>query len=335
MAYSEFPNEIRAEARATWHRYIDFTAPFRPELFRYCRRLTGDVWDAEDLVQEAMVRGFAVLGQVHRQIENPRGYLLRIATNLWVDTFRRRAAETKALAAHRDDSELGIKPAVDPAELREAGSRLLQALAPRERAALLLREVFEISLDEIAGMLGTSIGAVKAALHRGRNRLDEPARSASRSAPSAALVDRFVQRLNARDLPGLLALMLDTAEVEERGNLFEVGRKEFSTAGSWLWQAVHVHADAPESLRPPRFVNERAVYQGEPMLVAFLEHGDARLLMAVARFEEQDGRISRIRAYNFSPQVIQEVGADLGVAAGFVPYRFPTLAPGRYPTENN
>jgi hypothetical protein len=46
--------------------------------------------------------------------------------------------------------------------------------------------------------------------------------------------------------------------------------------------------------------------------------------MAVARFEEDAGRIVRIRAYNFSPEVLNEVGKELGLAAGFVPYRFPT-----------
>ena len=65
MADAEFPNQIRDEARAAWHRYVDFLTPFRPELYKYCRRLTNDVWDAEDLVQDTMVRGFGVLGQVH------------------------------------------------------------------------------------------------------------------------------------------------------------------------------------------------------------------------------------------------------------------------------
>ena len=51
--------------------------------------------------------------------------------------------------------------------------------------------------------------------------------------------------------------------------------------------------------------------------------------MAVVRFEEEGERISRIRAYNFSPEVIQEVGAELGLTAGFVPYRFPAPVPGQ------
>jgi hypothetical protein len=59
------------------------------------------------------------------------------------------------------------------------------------------------------------------------------------------------------------------------------------------------------------------------LMLGFMVHDDLKLLTAVARFEEESGRIARIRAYNFSPEVIQEVGAELGIAAGFVPYRFP------------
>jgi hypothetical protein len=107
--------------------------------------------------------------------------------------------------------------------------------------------------------------------------------------------------------------------------LMEVGRKEFESKGSWLWQAVHVHPDLPAELRPPKFVNERAILMGEPTLLGFMVQGDSKLLMAVVRIEEEDGQISRIRAYNFSPEVIQEVAADLGIMAGVVPYRFPTV----------
>jgi RNA polymerase sigma-70 factor, ECF subfamily len=330
MAEPEFPNQIRDAARAAWHRYIDFLTPFRPQLYKYCRRLTGEVWDAEDLAQDTMLRGFGVLSHVHRTIDNPRAYLIRIATNLWLDAIRQRTSEVRALALKGDEPRSDIEPTPDPAAVRDAAARLIQTLAPQERAALVLKEVFDMSLGETAEMLGTSLGAVKAALHRGRSHLEESreSRPSRRPIPSATLVDRFVERLNASDLPGLLALMLDTATVDMPGNLMEVGRKEFENKGSWLWQAVHVHPDMPAELRPPKFFNERATFKGEPILLGFLVHGDSKLLMAVVRFEEEDGRISRIRAYNFSPDVIQELGADLGLTAGFVPYRFPAPVPG-------
>jgi RNA polymerase sigma-70 factor (ECF subfamily) len=324
---NDFPKQIRDETRAAWHSYIDFFVPFRPELFRYCRRLTGDVWDAEDLVQDTMLKGFGVLGRVN-SVENPPGYLVRIATNLWLDAVRRQQAAERATQREHNE-QVTSQPKADPAEVREAAAALMHLLGPQERAAFLLKEVFDMSLEQIAEVLATSVGAVKAALHRGRKRLDATAPTATRRpAPSARLVDRFVERLNAADLRGLLALMLDSATIDMVGNLVEVGRKQFEAKGSWLWQAVNVHPDMPPELRPPKFLNERAMVHGEPMMLGFIEHGNAKILMAIARFEETDGRIARIRSYNFNPEVLQEVGGELGYTVGQVPYRFPTPAPG-------
>ena len=327
MTENDFPKQIRDEARAAWHSYIDFFMPFRPELFRYCRRLTGDVWDAEDLVQEAMLNGFGVLGRVN-SVANPRGYLVRIATNLWLDAARRRGAAERAAERERNE-QVTNQPQPDPAEVREAAATLMHVLGPQERAAFLLKDIFDMSLEQIAEVLATSVGAVKTALHRGRSRLDTTPRTpARRPAPSARLVDRFVERLNAADLQGLLALMLDSATIDMVGNLLEVGRKQFEAKGSWLWQAVNVHPDMPPELRPPKFLNERVILHEEPMMLGFIVHGNAKILMAIARFEEMDGQIARIRSYNFNPEVLHEVGGELGYTVGQVPYRFPTPAPG-------
>jgi RNA polymerase sigma-70 factor (ECF subfamily) len=325
MADLALPDELRAGAQRGWARYVDQLAPFRPDLHRYCRRLTGDLWDAEDLVQETVLRGFATLGQVHQTIANPRGYLVRIATRLWIDALRRRETETRRAAEWAGPA---VAPTPDrAAEAREAAGAALQRLAPQERAALVLKEVFEMSLEEIAEMLSTSVGAVKAALHRARERsgaaLDTPS---ARPAPSAALVDRFVERLAASDLPGLLALMLDGASVEEYGGVLEVGRAQFEKQGTWLWQSVHVHPDLPPDVRPPKWVNERAVFRGEPVMLSFDPVAEGGPLMGVARFEEEDGRIARLRSYIFCPETLREVAAELGLRTGPPFYRFPFLA---------
>jgi RNA polymerase sigma-70 factor, ECF subfamily len=193
-----------------------------------------------------------------------------------------------------------------------------------------------MSLDEIAEALVTSVGAVKTALHRGRKRLDRAKDldevamdSVRRRAASPALVERFVERLNASDLPGLLDLILDTATVEEVGNLLEVGRQQFQEKGSWLWHAVNVHPDLPSDLRPPKYVNEGAILDDEPLMLGFMALPDAKFLMAVARFEEAEGKIARIRSYNFNPEVLKEVAERLGLVAGQAPYRFPMADLGR------
>jgi RNA polymerase sigma-70 factor (ECF subfamily) len=184
-----------------------------------------------------------------------------------------------------------------------------------------------MSLREIAEVLATSVGAVKTALHRGRQRLREPP-PVRRRVASTALVDAFVRRLDASDLEGLLALMLDTSCVEMPGALLEVGRSDFERKGSWLWQAVNVHPDLPPEVRPPKWENERVVFRGEPIVLGFMPLPDGRVLQGITRFEEEEGKIARIRSYCFTPETAAEVAEELGLKVGWIPYRFPTISEG-------
>jgi RNA polymerase sigma-70 factor, ECF subfamily len=272
-----------------------------------------------------LLRGFATLGSIHGNITNPRGYLTRIATNIWLDAQRRRHAEAASLALEIPSPESSH---VEASDVRHAGAALFERLAPQERAALVLKDVFDLSLKETAEMLSTSEGAIKAALHRGRERLKEE-KSTRRRAASTALVDEFVKRLGASDLNGLLDLMLDTATIEMPGALLEVGRAEFERKGSWLWQAVNVHPDLPPEMRPPKWTNERVIFGDEPIVLGFMPLPDGRVLQGITRFEEAGGRISKIRSYCFSPEAAQEIADRLGLKVGWIPYRFPTPAPGK------
>jgi RNA polymerase sigma-70 factor (ECF subfamily) len=289
-------------------------------LHAYCRKLTGDLWDAEDLVQDTMLKGFATLGIVTGAVANPQAYLARIATNLWIDTQRRRAAEGRALALEM--SSVGAAEAPDRSEVRDAGARLLESLAPQERAAVVLKDVLDMSLMEIAAMLGASEGAVKAALHRGRTRLTEEPPIARRKA-SPELVKRFIRALDAYDLPGLLALMLDSGRIDMSGVLLENGREEFSRPGGWLSHSVNPHADLPAAQRPPKWTNEYVVFRGEPIILHFMPPPFGHTLQAMTRFEEEDGKVARVRSYCFSPETVAEVAAALGLTVGGIFYQFP------------
>jgi RNA polymerase sigma-70 factor (ECF subfamily) len=305
----EISDELRLGAQRAWARYVDALAPFRPELHGYCRALTGDLWDAEDLVQDTVLKGFATLGSVLGPIRDSRAYLVRIATHFYIEGMRRGALE-----AERGSSE---------------GSPLdaqLRSLAAQERAALVLSERFALGPEEIAEHVSLSAGTVRAAQLRGRERVPAPP-AARRAVPSRALVDRFVARLAARDLPGLRALMHEGATVEEVGNLAEMGRPEFAREGSALWHAVPRHPEIPVQMQPSAWRNERVLFRGEPLVVAFDAVAADHPLMGIARFEECEGRIARIRSYVFCPETLREVAAELGVSVGPALYRFP-LPPG-------
>ena len=321
------PGAMQDDVRGAWHRYIDLTAPLRPALHGYCRRLTGNLWDAEDLVQDTLLRGFGFLGHVHHEIQNPRAYLLRAATNLWIDTVRRREREAAALGAGA--AEPGTKVS-SPGAARDVGTALLQRLAPQERAAVVLKELFDASLDEIALVLGTSVGAVKSALHRGRARLRETEDGTvpQRPRPSAALVDRFVAAYNAGDKAGLIALMLDGGQVENVGCGMEFGRDQFPRDDGWFHRAVYGHPEWPAEFHYEAARLERALYEGEPIALGLVVRRGREALEQVLRIEESDDGIARLRGYAFCPETMREIGEALGLRVRTGLYRYPTPAPG-------
>ena len=323
MEKLEITDGVRNTSRKAFHDFVDLLVPFRPELHRYCRKLTGDIWDAEDLVQDTLLKGFAALGMVQGSIENPRGYLIRTATNLWIDTQRRRVTEVRVMEKETAAATANVAAPSDTSGVRNAAAKLIDMLAPQERAAIVLKDVFDMSLGECARILSTSENSVKAALHRGRTRLKDEAAPRARKA-SRALVEKFVKCLDASDLPGMLALMLDTGSIDMAGALQEVGRAEFERKGSWLWQSVNVHPDLPKEMRPPKWQNEIVAFRGEFIVLGFLP--EPRVLQGITRFEEEAGRIARIRSYCFSPETAAEVAAELGLKLGWIPYRFPTMS---------
>ena len=329
MSEVETPDTLRDDLCTAWHRYIDMLVPLRPALYSYCRRLAGNVWDADDLAQDTLLRAFGQWGVTYPPIRNPRAYLLRTATNVWIDTLRRRETEARVSVASPDDTARANPEA--SSDVRDAGYRLLQRLSPQERAAVVLKEVFDMSLEEIAELLATTTGAVKAALHRGRGRLREPegAAASRRPLPSPELLDRFIERYNAKDVKGLVALMLDGASAENVGTSFHIGREHPSEGTPhFLYKVVHGHDEWPPQTRPDAVRIERVEFEGEPIVLLFATRWGNEALEVVFRFEEQGGRIARIRAYGFCPETVRAVGEALGVPVLTGLYRAPTPAAG-------
>jgi RNA polymerase sigma-70 factor (ECF subfamily) len=199
---------------------------------------------------------------------------------------------------------------------------LLRDLAPKERAAVLLKDVFDLTLDETAGILGTTIGAVKAALHRGRDRLHAPSEEQS-PAPRQAAVERFVERYNARDLAGLVELMLDGAAVEMCGHVYEAGREAFERKGGWF---DHNFTN-PFDGSPSEAVWEVVDFRGEAIVLVLYGADGERVVGSVMRFEVLEERIARIRVYALCPDVVEEVATELGLPLSPLRmYRFPIRA---------
>jgi len=185
---------------------------------------------------------------------SPRAWLFRVASNLWIDRQRRHRELVMAEPPEQ------LAPQEHTAETRDAGAALLTRISPQERAAILLKEAFDFTIDEIAQMLATTPGAVKAALHRGREKLAAPAPpEPHRVAP--AVLNAFCEAFNAHDLERLVALMLETATAEIVGIGTEYGpdrmrRSDTGTLYHSLFSPIS-HAVDPWLLKGDRIAGVR------------------------------------------------------------------------------
>jgi RNA polymerase sigma-70 factor, ECF subfamily len=185
----------------------------RPRLHRYCARMVGSILEGEDIVQEVLLRALESDAPEQR-IDNPEGWLFRIAHNLALDFLRRRARRGDAQS--EDDVELIVHP-VDEHARREAASASLPAfmqMPASQRSVVILFDVLEYSAEEVAEILGTTVPAVKSTLQRGRARLRVLAGDATGARARGPLPDAeqqllraYVELFNSRDFDALRTLL--------------------------------------------------------------------------------------------------------------------------------
>ena len=321
-------NGTRADQMKTaWQRFVETFEPLRPDLYRYCRCLTRNAWDAEDLVQDTLARGLVTLGCLFQEVDHPRAWLFRVASNLWIDRQRR---IRDALTNGRGEI-IATAPPADRLSLegRDAGAALIGRLSPQERAAFLLKDVFDFTIEETAVILTTTPGAIKAALHRGRGKLaDAETAPPPRSVPSA-VVDAFCEAFNARDLDRLVALLLDTATADVVGIAKEYGSMKMRQpdTGS-LYHSLFSpisHATDAEVRRGDRggvARAERRLYRDEPVAVSWYDHDDGPVVRDVVRLTAEGERIATISFYFFCPDVVGEICSELGLPWRANGYRY-------------
>ena len=145
--------------------------------------------------------------------------------------------------------------------------------------------------------------------------------NSTRPAPSAAAIERFVDCYNARDLPGLLELMLDSASIEMYGHVYESGREAFERKSGWFH---HNFFNPFDGGRPSDAVWEVVEFRGEPVVLVLHGAEGERVVGSVMRFEDEGDRVARIRVYALCPDVVAEVAGELGRAVSPLQfYRFP------------
>jgi RNA polymerase sigma-70 factor (ECF subfamily) len=210
----------------------------RVELTGYCYRMLASAAEAEDAVQETLLRAWKHADRFDERKAGLRTWLHRIATNVCIDMTRsvqRRAFAMDLGPASNGGGALGaplgaatfVQPVPDrlvlpvdgdPAELaaqretiRLAFVAALQYLPPRQRAVLILREVLCWSAEEVAGLLDTSPAAVNSALQRARATMAERRRPAGSGEVAEDLLERYVQAFTSYDIDALVALLHEDA----------------------------------------------------------------------------------------------------------------------------
>lgn len=263
----------------------------RPRLHRYCARMMGSAIEGEDVVQDALAKAAEAWAGAD-DVERPDRWLFRIAHNCALDALRRRRRLASRSGEARND------PA-DPsasADARVAAAASLasfMALTPSERSSVLLGDVLGYSLAETGAILGSSLAAVKAALHRGRARLRAVA-AADAPAPRLDATERerlqaYADRFNARDFDALRALLAEDVRLDLVGRVRMAGSRDVAIYFTRYSQA------AVWSLTP-------VLAEGRPALLASDPAGAAASFVILIDWAGE--QIAAIRDFHYAAYVM-------------------------------
>jgi RNA polymerase sigma-70 factor, ECF subfamily len=326
------PSQVLQQARrGDRAAFAELVTPYRRELHVHCYRMLGSYDDAEDAVQDAMLAAWRGIGGFRAEA-SVRTWLYRVATNVCLNhrrTTSRRPQATGLLPESAPppngtdpvtwlqaypDTLLDELPAATPGpattvETREAVSLAflvsVQALSPRGRAVLVLRDVLGFTAAEVAGMLETSADAVATQLSRARASM----RSRAVEAPGrptqdeSALAQRFAAALTGRDVAAVVDLLTEDVRIAmpPLPSLW-VGQPVAARflADVVFPSAIQVRATLTAANRQPALVVDSRRHDGDPWqpvgLLVLTIQGDC--IAAITRFEPDD-RLASLREVGY------------------------------------
>jgi RNA polymerase sigma-70 factor (ECF subfamily) len=292
--------------------------PYRGELVAYCYRMLGSSHEAEDLVQETMLRAWKARDRYDPARASVRTWLYRIATNVCLTALEGRARRPlpSGLGAPGEDPGTPLVPATDipwlqpfpdtrydvevRADMRLALVVALQRLPARQRAVLVLREVLQFSAAEVADQLDTTVAAVNSTLQRARAALTDVGDGDAVAEPddpeAREVVDRYLRAFEAADVPALVRLLADAVVLEMPPvPLWFRGTEHY---GAFMRRVFELRG-ADWSLR-------RLVANGQPALAAYAQDPDGadRRLHSLQVFTVTGGRITRNVVFT-DPRVLE------------------------------
>jgi RNA polymerase sigma factor (sigma-70 family) len=282
--------------------FLSLVEGVRPELHRYCARLTGSVIEGEDIVQETLAKAFYTL-TLDPEMPALRPWLFRVAHNAAIDFLKSHGHKYTDFRDDLDEvADLDERP--DPSATRAALARFL-SLPLGQRSAVILKDVLGHSLAETAETMGTTLLAVKAALIRGRAKLrteeeeEEAARARSRDAAVRADLDRYASLFNARDWDGVRALIGS----ECRLDLVSKAQRRGKGVGAYFGR----YEREDVTLRVVRL-------EGALALAAFVGHAERASDFILLEWD--GGRVKSIRDFRYVPYIAAEAEFKVCPAAG-------------------
>ena len=285
--------EDTGKFEARYLAFLETISPLRPRLHRYCARMTGSITDGEDVVQDALFRAYRSLETWDESRPLPP-WIFRIAHNQCIDFLRSRGVRIEAEAAVAEPDFVAPGDPIGPA-IGPAIEHLVLNLPPKERACVLLKDVFEYSLEEIAELVDSTVGGVKAALNRGRSKLESlQGRSAAprvATSENKQILQLYVDRFNSRDWDGLRELIRADARllVADRfaGRLAEAGYFGVYSRMKQTWRLTMGEVD------------------DEPSVILLNERNGEWEIEGIVRLDiGSDGQVEHISDYQHCPWIL-------------------------------
>jgi RNA polymerase sigma factor (sigma-70 family) len=297
-----------AELQDGRQRFLALVAEVRPELHRYCARMTGSIADGEDIVQDTLARAYFALSEMEA-LPALRPWLFQIAHHRALDFLRR--YDQRMVRPLGDTSPAVGDTASDPedalaqAQAVRAAVSLFVQLPPAQRSCVILKDVLGYALEDIATLLELSVPAVKSALHRGRSRLLElnklPTQDVAAPRPLSPVVARYATMFNARDWDGVRSMLADDVRLDLALRSQRSGRRDVA-----VYFTNYARADDWHLV--PAWLDDREV------IAVFRHPDDARpgyfIELALA-----GDRIAVIRDFRYVPYVAAEATFHFGQCA--------------------
>ena len=270
-------------------------AEVRPRLHRYCARMVGSVFDGEDIVQEALAKATEALPSAGN-LEKAESWLFTIAHNTALDALRRRKRQAE-VPLESESAQLRETAAEAESWIGATASlATLMQLPVLQRSTVVLMDVLEYSLAETVDILGTTLPAVKAALHRGRVRLKALA-DAPESAPPALAAEEqarlrsYAERFNARDFDALRQLLAEDVQLDLVNRRQIAGRKDVS-----IYFTRYSETTEQWKLTP-------GLAEGRPALLVSNPADTSDTVEYVVLLDWSEGRIRGIRDFYYAKYV--------------------------------